>query len=185
MPFKANADRRHHIPKQRRRVTNWAEYDAALRQRGSLTVWFSEEAIAAWHAEPRTTPGGQPHYSDLAITTALTLKAVFRLALRQTEGLIGSVIGLLGLDLSVPDHTTLSRRAETLEVPRPRSSSSPDAEREAKPVHLLVDSTGLKLCGAGEWLVEKHGTKTRRSEWLVEKHGTKTRRSWRKLHVGR
>src|SRR3954464_5356383 len=78
MPFKANADRRHHIPKQQRRVTNWAEYDAALRQRGSLAVWFSEEAIAAWHAEPRTTPGGQPHYSDLGITTALTLKAVFR-----------------------------------------------------------------------------------------------------------
>jgi hypothetical protein len=130
-----------------------------------LTVWFTEAAIAAWHAEPRTTPGGQPHYSDLAITTALTLKAVFRLALRQTEGLIGSIIGLLGLDLSVPDHTTLSRRAATLEVPRPQSG------RNAEPVHLLVDSTGLKLCGPGEW--------------LVEKHGTKMRRSWRKLHLGR
>ena len=149
MPFKANADRRHHIPKQRRRVTNWAEYDAALRQRGSLTVWFTEEAIAAWHAEPRTTPGGQPHYSDLAIMTALTLKAVFRLALRQTEGLIGSIIGLLGLDLSVPDHTTLSRRAETLEVPRPRSDSRTDAGRDPEPLHLLVDSTGLKLYGPG------------------------------------
>jgi hypothetical protein len=130
MPFKANADRRHHIPKQQHKIQNWAEYDAALRQRGSLreslTVWFSEAAIAAWHAEPRTTPGGQPHYSSLAITTALTLKAVFRLALRQTEGLIGSILRLLGLDLSVPDHTTLSRRAETLEVPRPRLDS--DAE---------------------------------------------------------
>jgi len=70
-----------------------------LRQRGSLTVWFTEEAIAAWKAAPRTTPGGQPHYSDLAITTALTLRAVFRLALRQTEGLIGSVLQLLSLDL--------------------------------------------------------------------------------------
>src|SRR3954471_11297169 len=118
MPFKANADRRHRIPKQRRRITNWAAYDAALRQRGSLTVWFTQEAIPGLHAEPRTTPGGQPYYSDLAILTALTFKAVFRLAYRQTEGLIGSVIGLLGLDLSVPDHTTLSRRAETLEVPR-------------------------------------------------------------------
>ena len=163
MPFKANAPRRHRIPKQRRRVTNWRAYDASLRQRGSLTVWFTAAAVAAWHAEPRTTPGGQPHYSALAITTALTLKAVFRLALRQTEGLIGSIIGLLGLDLSVPDHTTLSRRAETLEVPRPRSGT--------EPVHLLVDSTGLKLCGPGEW--------------LVEKHGTKSRRSWRKLHLGR
>src|SRR3954462_2513923 len=160
MPFKANADRRHPIPKQRRRVTNWAEYDAALRQRGSLTVWFTEAALAAWHAEPRTTPGGQPHYSALAITTALTLKAVFRLALRQTEGLIGSIIRLLDLDLSVPDHPTWSRRAETLEVPRPRSGS------DAEPVHLLGDSTGLKLCGAGEWLIEKHGTKRRRA-WRV------------------
>jgi len=163
LPFKLNQDRRHHIPKQKRKVANWAEYDAALRQRGSLTVWFTEAAIAAWHAEPRTTPGGQPHYSSLAITTALTLKAVFRLALRQTEGLIGSIIGLLGLDLSVPDHTTLSRRAETLELPRPQSGP--------EPVHLLVDSTGLKLCGPGEW--------------LIEKHGTRKRRSWRKLHLGR
>src|ERR671912_964497 len=124
MPFKANAARRHRIPKQRRRITNWAAYDAALRQRGSLTVWFTQEAIAAWEAEPRTTPGGQPHYSALAITTALTLKAVFRLALRETEGLIGSLIGLLGLTLRVPDHTTLSRRAATLEVPRPRPGSN-------------------------------------------------------------
>src|SRR5690242_5308193 len=164
MPFKANADRRHRIPKQRRRITNWAEYDAALRQRGSLTVWFTEAAIAAWHAEPRTTPGGQPHYSSLAITTALTLKAVFRLALRQTEGLIGSLIRLLGLDLSVPDHTTLSRRAETLEVPGPQPKAG------SAPMHLLVDSTGLKLCGPGEW--------------LIEKHGTRKRRAWRKMHLG-
>ena len=101
-----------------------------------------------------------------AILTALTLKAVFRLALRQTEGLIDSIIGLLGLALAVPHHSTLSRRAQTLEVPRPRSDSGIDG----KPAHLLVDSTGLKLCGAGEW--------------LIGKHGTKTRRSWRKLHIG-
>jgi hypothetical protein len=162
MPFKVNADRRHHIPKQQHRVTNWSEYDAALRLRGSLTIWFTDEAIAAWRAEPRTTRGGQPHYSALAITTALTLRTVFRLPLRQTEGLIGSVIRLLGLDLAVPDHSTLSRRAETLAVVRPPSN--------AEPIHLLVDSTGLKLCGAGEW--------------LVEKHGASRRRSWRKLHVG-
>jgi hypothetical protein len=99
----------------------------------------------------------------LAIATALTLRAVFRLALRQAEGLIGSVIQLLGLDLPVPDHSTISRRAETLEVPRPASGPS------GEPVHLLVDSTGLKLCGPGEW--------------LVEKHGTRTRRGWRKLHL--
>ncbi len=162
MPFKANADRRHHIPRQRHRLTNSAAYDAALRQRGSLTVWFTDAAITAWKAEPRTTRGGQPLYSVLAIATALTLRAVFRLALRQTEGLIGSILTLLGLDLAVPDHSTLSRRAETLEVPRSRPGTAP--------VHLLVDSTGLKLCGSGEW--------------LLEKHGTQTRRAWRKLHIG-
>src|SRR3569833_2634694 len=90
VPFKANAARRHHIPRQRHRVTNWAAYEAALRQRGSLTMWFTDAAIAAWRAEPRTTRGGQPSYSDLTITTALTLRAVFRLALRQTEGLISA-----------------------------------------------------------------------------------------------
>jgi hypothetical protein len=99
VPFKANQDRRHHIPQQRHRVTNWAAYDIALRQRGSLTVWSTEAAIAAWKAEPRATRGGQPRYSELAITTALTLRAVFRLALRQTERLIASMLRLLGLDL--------------------------------------------------------------------------------------
>ena len=142
--FKLNQDRRRHIPKQTRKVTNSAAYDAALRQRGSLTVWFTHEAIAAWRAEPRTTRGGQPWYSPLAILTALTLRAVFRLALRQTEGLIGSIMHLLGLALAVPDHSTLSRRAETLAVPRPRP------RRDSEPLHLLVDSTGLKLCGSGE-----------------------------------
>ena len=92
MPHKANAGRRHHIPRPKRRVTNWAAYDAALRRRGSLTIWFTDEALASWRAAPRTTPGGQPHYSALAITTALMLRAVFRLALRQTEGLIGSIL---------------------------------------------------------------------------------------------
>jgi hypothetical protein len=91
VPFKHHAEQRHHIPKPRYRVTNWREYDAALGRRGSLTVWFTEEAIAAWRAEPRTTPGGQPYYSALAIATALTMRAVFHLALRQTEGLIGFV----------------------------------------------------------------------------------------------
>ena len=170
VPFKLNQNRRHHIPRQRRKVTNWPAYDASLRQRGSLTVWFTDEAVEAWAAEPRTTRGGQPWYSALAILTALTLRAVFRLAYRQAEGLIGSVVGLLGLTLRVPDHTTLSRRAATLEVPRPQRSGSTDAGGKAEPLHLLVDSTGLKLCGAGEW--------------LVEKHGTRTRRSWRKLHLG-
>jgi hypothetical protein len=158
MPFKANADRRQHIPKQRHKVTNWAEYDAGLRARGSLTVWFTAEAIEGWRAESRSGRGGQRKYSALAIATALTLRAVFHLALRQTEGLVASILQLLGLDLAVPDHSTLSRRAETLEVARPRYGS--------EPVHLLVDSTGLQLRGSGGWLEEKHGTNRRRA-WKV------------------
>src|SRR4051812_21639003 len=169
VPFKLNQDRPPHIPGQRHKVANWREYDASLRQRGSLTVWFTDEAVAAWAAEPRTTRGGQPWYSALAILTALTSRAVFRLAYRQTESLIGSAIGLLGLALRVPDHTTLSRQAATLEVPRPRSGSA-GAGADSGPVHLLVDSTGLKLCGAGEW--------------LLERHGTRTRRAWGEVHIG-
>ncbi len=151
----------------RHKVTNWPAYDASLRQRGSLTVWFTDEAVAAWAAEPCATRGGQPWYSPLAILTALTIRAVFRLAYRQAEGLLGSVIGLLGLALRVPDHTTLSRRAATLDMPQPRTGST---GADSEPMHLLVDSTGLKLCGKGEW--------------LLEKHGTATRRSWRTLHLG-
>ena len=107
------------------------------------------------------TPGGQPLYSALAIETALTLRALFHLAFRQTEGLIGSLMQLLQLDLPVPDHSTLSRRARTLAVAPP--------PRAAGPLHLLVDSSGLKLSGPGEW--------------LVEKHGSRKRRSWRKFHI--
>src|SRR5271154_1713381 len=169
VPFKLNQDRRHHIPRQQHKVTNWPAYEAGLRQRGSLTVWFTDEAVAAWAAAPRTTRGGQPSYSPLAILTALTLRAVFRLAYRQAEGLIASIISLLGLALRVPDHTTLSRRLATLTVPRPQPDNV-SADDGAQPLHLLVDSTGLKLCGAGEW--------------LVEKHGASRRRSWRKLHIG-
>ena len=163
MPFKHHSKGRHHIPRQKYRVTNWRDYDAALRNRGSLTIWFSDDALAGWKAQPRTTPGGQRHYSDLAIETALTLRAVFRLALRQSEGLIGSIMRLLDIDLPVPDHTTLSRRACDLPVHNHERT-------ETGALHLIVDSTGLKLRGAGEW--------------LFEKHGTAKRRSWRKLHIG-
>src|SRR4051812_40265029 len=173
LPFKLNQDRRRHIPEQKRKVVNWREYDESLRRRGSLMVWVSDEAVEAGGAARRTSRGGRPEYSALAILTALTFKAVFRLAYRQTEGLIGSVIGLLGLDLAVPDHTTLCRRAETLEGPRPKprgDGAGGGARRDTGPMHLPVDSTGLKLYGAGEWLGEEHGTKRARS-W---------RRWWRK-----
>src|SRR4051794_41271059 len=120
LPFKPNQDRRRHIPEQKRKVVNWREYDESLRRRGSLTVWFSDEVIEAWKASPRTGRGGRPAYSALAILTGLTLKAVFRLAYRQTEGLIGSVIGFLGLRLPLPDPSTLCPRAPAPGGPRPK-----------------------------------------------------------------
>jgi Transposase DDE domain len=122
-------------------VTNWAVYNEALRQRGSLTVWFTDEAVAAWKAAPRTTPGGQPHYSDLAITTALTVRAVFHLALRQTEGLIGSILQLLGLDLPVPEPV---RASAATSPPSADGLVKLPAQPRATGVHLLVDSSGLR-----------------------------------------
>ncbi len=142
MPHKANAARRHHILRPKRKVVNWVEYDAALRQRGSLTVWVTDEALEHWTVAPRTTPGGQPSYSDLAITTALMLRAVFRLALRQTEGLLASILHLLGLELPVPDHSTIARRARTVTLPSAPCSSG-------GLLHLLVDSTGAEAVWAG------------------------------------
>ena len=110
MPYKFNTSRRHKIPKARYRVTNWPEYDAALVRRGSLTVWFTEEAVAAWHAPATKERGGQPIYSAIAIETGLALRLVFHQPLRQTEGLLRSIADLLGVDVAIPDHTTLSRR---------------------------------------------------------------------------
>jgi len=126
----------------------------------------TSEALSSWQAPRRTTRGGQPRYSDLAIETALTLGLVFGLRLRQTEGLLTSVLQLMGLDLAVPDHTTLSRRARTWRSSDRRQGRSISAEG---PVHVLIDSTGLEIHGAGQW--------------LEENHGARSRRSWRKLHL--
>jgi hypothetical protein len=161
VPFKANQDRRHHIPKQRHKVTNWAAYDdrlAPAREPDRLAHRSRDcgaEGRAPGHARRPTAVLGVGDH-DGADT------AVFRLPLRQTEGLIASLLLLLGFDLAAPDHSTMSRRGETLPVSRPRPGS--------EPLHLLVDSTGLKLCGPGEW--------------LVEKQAARTRLSWRKLHIG-
>jgi hypothetical protein len=165
MPHKFNADRRDKIPKQKQQVTNCAEYDESLRQRGDLTVWISDDALAVWSAPTRTTPGGQPVYSDLAIEMCLTLRMVFKQPLRQTQGLMRSIAKLLGVYITVPHFTTMSRRGNGLSLPPQITSKS------ATPVHLVVDSTGLKIFGEGEWLEKKHKTKRKR-------------RSWRKLHLG-
>ena len=146
------------------KVTNWPEYEAGLRRRGSLTLWLTEEALARWHAPRRTTRGGQPRYSDLAIEAVLTLGCVFGLRLRQSEGLMTSLLDLMGLDLPVPDHTTLSRRAQIWEPSAKRQRHPEDG-----PLHVLIDSTGLKVYGAGQW--------------LEDKHGARSPRTWRKLHL--
>ncbi|MGR9424191.1 IS5 family transposase [Rhizobium leguminosarum] len=166
MPHKHNAARRHHIGKMKFRVTNWAEYGAGLRRRGSLTLWVTPEALIGWAARRRKTRGGQPRYSDLAIETTLMLGMVFGLRLRQSEGLLSSVLDMMGLGLPVPDHTTLSRRARTW---KPSARSNDQQHVADGPVHVLVDSTGLQIYGAGQW--------------LEEKHGAKSRRGWRKLHL--
>ena len=135
-------------------------------------MWFADAAIAGWRAEPRTTPRRPAAVLGAGHRDGVDLRAVFHLVLWQTEGLIGSIIRLLGLDLGIPDHSTLSRRAETLQVLRPPSRSAR--------LHLLVDSIGLRLCGPGEWLVEKHGGRTRRSWRKCISAWTPTLvRSWR------
>ena len=165
MPHKFNAARRHKFDKAQYRVIHWAEYNESLRQRGDLTIWVSEEAQSVWSAPRRTSRGGQRRYSDLAIETCLTLRTAYRLGLRQTQGLMDSIGTLMGLDIRVPDFSTLSRRANGLSITQ--------AVRQAGSVavHLVVDSTGLKIFGEGEWLAQKHKIKG-------------IRRRWRKLHLG-
>ena len=162
MPYKFNQARRHKIPKARYRVTNWPEYDAALVRRGHLTVWFTDEAVAAWHAPASGERGGQPIYSDIAIETGLALRLVLHQPLRQTEGALRSIAGLLGVRIRIPDHTTLSRRGGGLAI-------LPKRMVRDEPLHVLVDSTGVKIYGEGEW--------------LDQKHGVRSSRRWRKLHL--
>ncbi len=146
------------------RLRNWKHYNAALVQRGSLTLWVSDDLLKLWVNEQKSGKRGRSNtYSDLAITCMATLKEVYHLSLRATEGLLLSVIRLLAVDVSVPDYTTLSRRCQTLRVRLPRLPKS-------EPRHLVVDSTGVKIFGEGEWKVRQHGY-------------TK-RRTWRKLHIG-
>jgi Transposase DDE domain len=166
MPFKHNTKCRHHISKQTFKVMNWAEYEAGLRQRGSITFWFSGEARAAWHAPKRKTRGGQSRYSDLAIETTLKLGQIFSLPLRQIEGFMVSLLALMSTHLPIPDHTTLSRRSGQCGRQKSRSEGRESGD---KPLHVIVDSTGLKIYGAGQW--------------LEEKHGVKGSRQWRKLHI--
>ena len=144
----------------RYRTLNWSSYNASLRERGSLTVWFDPNM--AWHAAPSGKRGRQQIFSDAAIQACLTIKVLFGLPLRQTTGFVGSLLKLAGLDWPVPDFSTLCRRQKTLAVQLPYRGSG-------GPLHLLIDSTGIKVRGEGEWHARKHG-------------GAK-RRVWRKVHL--
>src|SRR5215212_7177750 len=165
MPYKANEPRRHKIPRARYQVTNWPEYDGALQRRGSLTVWVTPEALAAWHPPKASRRGRSPQYAEIAIETGHLLRLAFGRPWRQTEGLLRSLAALLDLDIGIPDHTTFSRRSPGLALARPLA----EAQRSG-PVHVVIDATGLKVYGAGEW--------------LAETQGERGKRSWRKLVWG-
>ena len=146
------------------RLRNWKYYNAALVQRGSLTLWVSDDVISAWCNTQKTgKPGHPPTYSDTAVCSMATLKEVYHLPLRATIGLTLSIMRLLGLDLPVMSYSQLSRRCAVLEVTLPR-------RKKNEALHMVVDSTGAKVFGEGEWKVRQHGY-------------TK-RRTWRKLHIG-
>jgi IS5 family transposase len=149
--------------KTKYRVGNWPDYDQSLVNRGDITLWISAEAIDAWIPSSSGRRGGQRKFSDHAIETALALRLVFQLPLRQTEGFLRSVLAMMGVDVDAPDHTTLSRRSQHLEIElRPKAI--------AGPIHLIVDSTGLSIVGEGEW--------------AAVQHGGSGKRGWRKLHIG-
>jgi len=143
------------------KTLNWPEYDKALKRRGSLTVWFDPDMT--WAAKPTGKRGRQPIYSDPAIQTCLTMKVLFGMALRQTTEFVESMLHLIGLDWAAPDFSTLTCRQKTLAVNFPFRGSQ-------GPLHLPIDSTGIKVEGEGEWNARKHG-------------GQK-RRVWRKIHIG-
>ena len=149
--------------KDKYRVTNWDSYNKSLIERGSITIWIDEEAIANWYYEGPDQRGAQFEYSDECITCLLQLKAVFRLPYRQLQGFSSSIIQLMGFAVTVPSYSQICRRAVDLDV-------DIEVPRSKTPLFIVIDSTGLKVFGEGEW-------KTR-------KHGAGKRRTWRKLHLG-
>jgi hypothetical protein len=150
--------------KQRYRIRNWRDYNRALEQRGSLTLWFTDEAVKQWYHHGRNGRRGRDcTYSDGAIQCLLVIKQVFHLPLRAMRGLAGSLVQLMGLDLRVPSYSQVCRRQQRLEVTIPRSPAREEG------LHVVVDSTGLKVFGEGEW--------------KVRQHGYSKRRTWRKVHL--
>jgi len=164
MPNKLRDPYRHKFAKAKYKISNAGDYDQSLKNRGSLTIWFSEEAVSKWNnpSLKHKKRGGQRFYSDLAIETCVTLGLVYKQRLRQTEGFVESIIKLLCLELKTPDYTTISRRTKNLKVSR-------RIRQNTDPVTVCVDSTGVKIYGE--------------QEWQEEKYALKTRKSWRKLHI--
>ena len=144
----------------RYRTTNWSAYNAALRKRGSLLIWLDREMT--WLAPHEGRSGRPPVFSESAIQFCLSIKVLFKLPLRQTAGMVASLLRMAGLDWPVPDYSTLCRRQKTLAVQVPY-------RRAGGPLNLLVDSTGIKFLGDGEW--------------QARKHGPQGRRQWRKIHL--
>lgn len=166
MPYKLRNNRRHKFAKTRYEITNWPEYNKALQERGSVTLWLSDDVIKAWYEtknKKTRQQGRQFKYSNTAIQAALMIKMVFHLSYRSLTGFLNSIIGLMNIALDVPDYTRICRRAHSLDVSKFKEIPNGD------PVNIVVDSTGLKIFGQGEW-----------SE---EKHGKRERRKWRKLHL--
>jgi hypothetical protein len=144
-------------PKPIYRIRNWKQYNDALVRRGSLTLWVDQATLQAWRYQGPPQRGAQFLDSDTAIECVLTLRSVYHLPLRATEGFARSIFEMMGLDLDVPDYTTLCRRAKTLQITLPKKADGP--------LHLVIDSTGLKVYGEGEWKVRQHGYSKRRT-WL-------------------
>jgi hypothetical protein len=151
--------------KTKYRIKNWAEYNQALKQRGSLELWLNGDMADKWRAEPSGRPGNQPVYSNFAIQIVIQFGKVFHQKLRQTEGLLEDIFKLMGLKLSVPDYSTVSRRASQLNVVLCKKT----AKKGEKKI-VVIDSTGLKVYGEGEW--------------KVKMHGKSKNRTWRKVHLG-
>ena len=159
MPHKFNAKHRDKFSKSKYQVTNWSKYNEGLRRRGDITIWFDKDIVGLWSASPSGSRGRPAKYSDLAIETSLKLRTVFGLPLRQTQGFLRALTKLMELDIDVPDFSTLSRRAGGLKLSKPQSRP------RKEPLHLVIDSTGLKVFGAGEWQETKHGTAVKRRSW--------------------
>ncbi len=149
----------------RYKVNNWSEYNRSLKNRGSITLWLSEDAIESWHYQGKKQKGGQLKYSDQCIEVCCMIRKVYRLPLRQTEGLVASIIRLMKLEMNVPDYTRICRRSKTLKIKNILLKKIDNGEH----LHIVMDSTGLKVYGEGEWKVRQHG---------YSKH-----RTWRKIHI--